>query len=86
MLRILPRRVRDVRVERSKRCHFRQTKAAALRLRTLEMAAIMLERITSGRSLMAAVVGLIAMEKGKGEIVDLAVMMTMIDEEKVRIF
>lgn len=66
MLRILPRRVRDVRVERSKRSHLRHTRAAAFRLRTLEMAAITLERITSGRSLMVVVVGQIAMENGKG--------------------
>lgn len=66
MLRILPRRVRDVRVERSKRSHLWQTRAAAFRLRTLDMAAIMLERITSGMSLMVVVVGQIAMENGKG--------------------
>lgn len=66
MLQILPRRVRDVRVERSRRSHLRQTRAAAFRLRTFDMAAIMLDRITSGRSLMVVVVGQIAMENGKG--------------------
>lgn len=40
----------------------RQTKAAALRLRTSEMAAMILVRITSGRSL--TVVWQVAMEKG----------------------
>lgn len=49
--RMLPRRVMEVRVERSRRSHLWQTKAAALRLRTSEMAAIIFERITSGRSL-----------------------------------
>lgn len=50
--RALPRRVRDVRVDRSRGSHFRQTSAAAFRLRTSAIAAIMLDKITSGRSLM----------------------------------
>lgn len=49
--RILPRRVREVRVERSRPCHLWQTSEAELRLRTSEIVAIMLERMTSGRSL-----------------------------------
>lgn len=53
--RALPRRVRKVRVDRSNRSHFRETKEAALRARTSETAAIMLERMTSGRSLMVVV-------------------------------
>lgn len=53
---MLPRRVREVRVERSRRRHLRQTRAAALRLRTSEMAAMILERITSGRSLRVVVI------------------------------
>lgn len=54
--RALPRRVRAVRVDRSKRSHFVETKEAALRVRTSETAAIMLERMTLGRSLMVVVV------------------------------
>lgn len=53
--RALPRRVREVRVDRSKRSHLWETKEAALRARTSEMAAIMFERITSGKSLMVVV-------------------------------
>lgn len=53
---MLPRRVREVRVERSRKRHLRQTRAAALRLRTSEMAAMILERITSGRSLRVVVI------------------------------
>lgn len=53
---MLPRRVREVRVERSRRRHLRQTRAAALRLRTSEMAAMILDRITSGRSLRVVVI------------------------------
>lgn len=53
--RALPRRVRAVRVDRSKRSHFVETKEAALRVRTSETAAIMLERMTLGRSLMVVV-------------------------------
>lgn len=49
--RTLPRSVRETRVERSRTSHFRLTRAAELRLRTSEIAAMMLERITSGRSL-----------------------------------
>lgn len=63
MSRKLPRRVREVRVERSRRSHLWQTKEAELRLRTSETAAIMMERITSGRSLMVVGVGEIAIEK-----------------------
>lgn len=48
--RRLPRRVRADRVARSKRYHLRQTNAAQFRLRTSDTAAIMLDRITSGRS------------------------------------
>lgn len=53
--RALPRRVREVRVDLSKRSHFRETKEAALRLRTSDTLPIMLERMTSGRSLMVVV-------------------------------
>lgn len=51
--RTLPRSVREERVERSRTIHFRQTREAELRLRTSETTAMMLERMTSGRSLMA---------------------------------
>lgn len=53
--RALPRRVKEVRVDLSKKSHLRETKLAALRVRVLEMAAIMLERMTSGRSLIVVV-------------------------------
>lgn len=53
--RRLPRRVRAERVARSRRYHLRQTRAAELRVRTSETAAMMLERRTSGRSLRVVV-------------------------------
>lgn len=43
--------MREVRVERSRTRHLPQTSEAELRLRTSEIVAIMLERMTSGRSL-----------------------------------
>ena len=54
--RALPRRVRVVRVDRSRRSHLVETKATALRVRTSDTAAITLERMTSGRSLMVVLV------------------------------
>lgn len=39
-------------MERSMESHLRQTKEAALRLRTSETAAIIVQRMASGRSLM----------------------------------
>lgn len=60
---LLPRSVREVRVERSRTSHLRQTRAATLRLRTSETAAIMLESITSGRSLRVVGLAEVAIEK-----------------------
>lgn len=53
--RALPRRVREVRVGRSRINHFRHTREAALRVRVSEIVENMLERITSGRSWMEVV-------------------------------
>lgn len=68
--RMLPRRVREVLVARSRTSHFRQTSAAAFRLRTSETAAIMLERITSGRSFMMVGLAKVAIEEGRKKLVD----------------
>lgn len=66
--RMLPRRVREVRVERSRTSHLRQTSAAAFRLRTSETAPTMLERITSGRSLMVVGLAEVAIEEQKNKL------------------
>lgn len=64
----MARRVREERVERSRRSHLRLTRAAELRLRVSETAERMLERITSGRSETVVVVRVIPAIIGVGEL------------------